>query len=91
MAFLGEEEEGDEEVEEVSIKASETDSGSDSDLKKEARQKFSDDSSDVDLEDVHEQNKRIISMLEELTGRDNDRSREENEDVDVGGAMDGVL
>jgi hypothetical protein len=91
MAFLGEEEEGDEEVEEVSIKASETDSSSDSDLKKEARQKFSDDSSDVDLEDVHEQNKRIISMLEELTGRDNDRSREEDEDVDVGGAMDGVL
>jgi hypothetical protein len=91
MAFLGDEEEGDEEVEEVSIKASKSDSSSDSDLKMEARQKFSDDSSDVDLEDVHEQNKRIISMLEELTGRDNDRSREENEDVDVGGAMDGVL
>lgn len=95
MGFLGDDdEESDNFVEEVSISAPEEkeESGSrnSSDLKKEAEQKFtgrssgSKDSNSVSLEEVHRQNEKIISMLEDL-------KEDENDNSNVGGAMDGVL
>lgn len=94
MGFLGddEKEESDNFVEEVSISAAEeneSESRDNSSLKREAEQKFSgtktDSTSDsVSLEDVHRQNEKIISMLEDLQEDDNDNS-------EIGGAMDGVL
>lgn len=80
-------------VEEVSINVpEEEDKGDNSSLRNEAEKKFSRSSSSsnsssnkVSLEDVHRQNEKIISMLEDL------QEDEENNNTDVGGAMDGVL
>jgi len=80
-------------VEEVSINVPEEEDKSDnSSLRNEAEKKFSRSSSSsnsssnkVSLEDVHRQNEKIISMLEDL------QEDEENNNTDVGGAMDGVL
>ncbi len=91
MGFLGDDEESDN-LEEVSISApeeKESESRDNSELKREAEKKFSgktrNSSSDkVTLEEVHRQNEKIISMLEDLTEDENDSSN-------VGGAMDGVL
>jgi hypothetical protein len=44
-------------------------------------------SSDVSLEDVHRQNKRIIELLESIAGED----IEEDDQEDVTGDLDGVL
>ena len=95
MGFLGDdEEESDNFVEEVSISApeeNESESRDNSSLKREAEQKFSGSktgstSDSVSLEDVHRQNEKIISMLEDLQEDENNSTGS-----DVGGAMDGVL
>lgn len=44
-------------------------------------------SKSISLEDVHRQNEKIISMLEDIQSSEEDESNETN----VGGAMDGVL
>jgi len=44
-------------------------------------------SKSISLEEVHRQNEKIISMLEDLQGSEED----ENSETNVGGAMDGVL
>ncbi|MFO7794455.1 MAG: hypothetical protein R6V35_05795 [Candidatus Nanohaloarchaea archaeon] len=96
MGFLGDNEkkESDNFVEEVSISApeeKESESRESSELKREAEKKFtgsksSSNSEKVSLEEVHRQNEKIISMLEDL--KEDDKN---NSNSDVGGAMDGVL
>lgn len=96
MGFLGED--GEDEVE---IKAStQVDSNNDSDeteLMNEVESKFGRDNSgssssegsdSVSLEEVHRQNEKIISMLEELTGSKNS---DVEDDFSTGDGLDGVL
>lgn len=96
MGFLGDD--GEDEVE---IKAStQVDSNNDSDeteLMNEVESKFGRDSSgssssegsgSVGLEEVHRQNEKIISMLEELTGSKNS---DVEDDFSTGDGLDGVL
>jgi hypothetical protein len=96
MGFLGDD--GEDEVE---IKAStQVDSNNDSEeteLMNEVESKFGRDSSgssssegsgSVSLEEVHRQNEKIISMLEELTGSKNS---DVEDDFSTGDGLDGVL
>lgn len=95
MGFLGDN--GEDEVE---IKAStQVDSSSDeeTELMNEVESKFgaetsdsssSEGSSSVSLEEVHRQNEKIISMLEDLTGSENN---EDEDDFSTGDGLDGVL
>jgi len=94
MGFLGDD--GEDEVE---IKAStQVDSTSDeeTELMNEVESKFGSDSSgsssskdsDVSLEEVHRQNEKIISMLEDLTGSKNSDGED---DFSTGDGLDGVL
>lgn len=94
MGFLGNDDESENsrksQVEEVSINIPEEESESrdSSSLKSEAEKQFTGSSSSksVSLEDVHRQNEKIISMLEDLQDSDNNST-----ETDMGGAMDGVL
>lgn len=93
MGFLGDDSE-----DEVEIKASSGNDVEEAELKNEVESKFgsgasssstdSKSSSSVSLEDVHRQNEKIISMLEELT---DSGSSNETEDDFSGGGLDGVL
>lgn len=85
MGFLDDSEEN--QVEEVTISAPDETSDEDSSsLEQEAKQKLvgSEKSKGVSLEDIHRQNEKIISLLEELTEDSNDQE-------EYGGGMDGVL
>jgi len=103
MGLLGkdDEEESRGSVDEVTISAAEPEKETEvdeSDLRNEVESKFSSrskasktskkSSSSVSLEDVHRQNEKIISMLEELT---DEPEEEDNGNDFVGGDMNGVL
>lgn len=97
MGLLGEE--NDESVEEVSISAAADDREDNSELMNEVESKFSSrknaskssgrNSDSVSLEDLHRQNEKIISLLEDLV-EDKSSSKNKNDDL-VGGDMNGVL
>lgn len=102
MGLLGkdDEEERRGSVDEVTISAAEPEEEvEESELMNEVNSKFGSrkktsstdtgkkSSSSISLEDVHRQNEKIISMLEELT----DEPEEENGNDFVGGDMNGVL
>lgn len=88
-------------TEEVEISAQARSEESDSDLMDEVETKFGsaeetevDNSSQgsIDLEDLHEQNKKIISLLEEINENNNDeRSSSSSQSDMIGGDMNGVL
>ena len=92
MGFLGE----DSEEDEVEIKASgQEESREETELKQEVESKFgssgsstvSSTDSSVDLEDIHRQNEKIISMLEEMS----DDEKETEDNSISGDGLDGVL
>jgi len=101
MGLLGNN--NDDSGEEVKISATidESEDSDEADLMNEVESKFgtkssSDnnsvggrDSGKVDLEDLHRQNEKIISLLEELT-RNEENEKEEDDDL-VGGDMNGIL
>lgn len=98
MGFLGNNEDNETssrkgQVEEVSINVPDEENNKDnSSLRNEAEKKFnrsSSSSKSISLEDVHRQNEKIISMLEEL--QDEEKNNSHNDTTNVGGAMDGVL
>jgi hypothetical protein len=92
MGFLGEES-GEDEVE---IKASEQEELRDeTELKQEVESKFADSGSasvsstdsSVSLEDIHRQNEKIISMLEDMS----DDEQKDDDNSISGDGLDGVL
>ncbi|MFB6200058.1 MAG: hypothetical protein ABEJ83_04210 [Candidatus Nanohaloarchaea archaeon] len=81
------------ENEEVRIHVPEESSGkTGSRLEDEAKDKLTDDSSDVTLEDVHRQNKEILQLLRDKFGEEESGSSGTDQDRDLnGGGMDGIL
>lgn len=98
MGILGDEEE--ESVDEVKISASDGSSNEgEADLMNEVESKFGssssksndkgNSSSSVNLDDIHRQNEKIISLLEDIK-EDSSDEVEADEDM-IGGDMNGVL
>ena len=81
------------ENEEVRIHVPEESSGkTGSRLEDEAKDKLTDESSDVTLEDVHRQNKEILKLLKQKFGEEESGSSGSDRGQDMaGGGMDGIL
>ena len=67
--------------EEVKISPGEEDEGKETRLRNEVESKVVDSDDGVTNEDLHRQNERIIELLEELTGEENEDEEEFSGDV----------